>query len=519
MNDPILVVGAGPVGLVAAAELARGGIPVRIIDVLPAPSPWSKAVAVHSRTMEHFRSLGVDEEILASGVTVPRVSLVSGDRTLAEVDFSAVESAFPYMVCLPQDATEAILTDKLLDLGVEIERGVELVGLTQDDTSATATFRDANGETEATFSYVAGCDGGHSTVRRLVGTQLEGTFHGVQFLLADCDAEHDLDRDRMIMFFHDSGMLGLFPLQGKRCRLVIQLEHGLPTGSEPTLEATQRLADERTGSKLRLHDPRWLTSFEIHFGQVPRYRYGRAFLAGDAAHIHSPAGGQGMNTGIQDAANLGWKLRLAWAGAASPGLLDSYHAERHPVGASVVRLSTLMTRGGTARGTVAQHARNVLAALVLGHTRAAGGLVDRIAETSTAYHESPIVGGLPRSTSNGGLRPGDHAPDAGGLENVLDPTVHTIVHVAGTSPEPSRAAAVAMHRNFGPLVRNVLVVGDATDGDGFDEVLVDPAGAVAARYGSKDGLLVIVRPDGYLAYLGEPVDLTAAERLLSTTIA
>ena len=231
MNDPILVVGAGPVGLVAAAELARGGIPVRIIDVLPEPSPWSKAVAVHSRTMEHFRSLGVDEEILAAGVTVPRVSLVSGDKTLAEVDFAAVESAFPYMVCLPQDATEAILTDKLLDLGVEIERGVELVGLTQDDTSATATFRDANGETEAaTFSYVAGCDGGHSTVRRLVGTQLEGTFHGVHFLLADCDAEHDLDRDRMIMFFHESGMLGLFPLPGKRCRLVIQLAHGAPDG-------------------------------------------------------------------------------------------------------------------------------------------------------------------------------------------------------------------------------------------------------------------------------------------------
>lgn len=226
-----------------------------------------------------------------------------------------------------------------------------------------------------------------------------------------------------------------------------------------------------------------------------------------------------MNTGIQDAANLAWKLRLAWSGAAAPALLDTYNAERHPVGADVVHLSTLMTRAGTAKGAIVDRARNLLASLAIGHTPAGEKLIDRIAETTVSYHGSPIVDGLPRSTNRGGLRPGDFAPDAAGLADVLDPISHVAVYLAGTNEGLCRTAAEALRANFGSLVHHVLVSPEPTDAPGFDTVLVDSGGALAARYGAKDGLLAIVRPDGYLAFLGEPVDLPAAERTLSKTIA
>lgn len=518
LTPPVLVAGAGPVGLATACELARGGVPVRIVDRLAEPSRLSRAVGVHARTLEQLDSLGVASEMLAAGIRVPGVVLLAKGRTLAEAGFESIDSAFPFMLCLPQNTTEAILAKELTRLGVEVERPVELTGLEQDEAGATVELGRAGGGSErATFSYVVGADGAHSTVRRLVGTELKGTFHGVRFLLADCDAEHDLQRDRIYLVFHESGVLGIFPLHGRRCRLIAQLPDG--TGEdEPTLEDAQRLCDERTGGRLVLERARWLTAFEIHYGQVPQYRFGRVFLAGDAAHIHSPAGGQGMNTGIQDAGNLAWKLRLAWAGAAAPGLLDSYQAERHPVGESVVRLSTLMTRAGTARGATAQHVRDMLAAFALEHTKAGARLVERLSETTVSYRTSPIVAGLTRSTSRGALQPGDFAPDAGGLTDLLDGTVHTAVHLARGDHHASRENAVTLRQSFGSLLRHVLVSPEPGGNDEFDDVLPDPDGLVAERYGVRDELLALVRPDRYLAFLGEPHELAAAERVLAKTI-
>lgn len=499
---PILVVGAGPVGLTLAGELCRGGVPVRTIDRLPEPSRLSKAVAVHARTLELLAADGLADRFLAESVRATGARLLTKGKTLAEVGFEHVDSPYRFAACLPQDATESLLLDVLVERGGSVERGVELVALSEDGDGVTATLRAADGrETTDRFSYVAGCDGGHSTVRSLVGTRLEGSFDGETFMLVDCDAGHAFDREQIYLVFHHDGLFALFPLQGERVRLVIQLAGKPETSGEPTLADAQRLGDERTGGALALRNARWVTYFQIHEAQVPQYRFGRAFLAGDAAHVHSPAGGQGMNTGMQDAYNLGWKLRLAWTGAAAPGLLDSYHAERHPVGAQVIRNAERMTKALAHDGALARHARELLVSTLVGHTPLRDALAVQLSETAIAYHGSPIVSGLPRRTvGHGALRPGDVAPAPGALAGTIDPAVHTVLLFGAGEP----SAADALRTNFRPHVEIVRVD--------------DPDGAIGARYGAGEGLLAIVRPDGYLAYLGEPDDVAQAERALAQAI-
>ena len=277
----------------------------------------------------------------------------------------------------------------------------------------------------------------------------------------------------------------------------------------------QRLVDERMGGQWRIGDPRWLVFFEVHHGQVPQYRWGRVFLAGDAAHVHSPAAGQGMNTGMQDAVNLAWKLALVSTGRAAPALLDTYQAERHPVGAAVVRQTSALTDTMTAPGPVA-HLRD-LALFVLGHVPALRGtVVSMLTETDVAYRGSPAVTGLA-----GGRRhasPGDHAPDVPGLTtadgagawigDLLRRPGHLLLTTAGDPALLDRLRAV-----LGSLGTVVPVVATAAGAPG--DALVDPAGAVARRYGIGDAGLALIRPDGYLGYLSAGADDRAVGEYLT----
>lgn len=526
---PVLVVGAGPVGLVLACELARRGVDVRVVDKLPEPSPLSKAIAVHARTLEHLDRLGVAEALVPLGVKTTGMTLVEAGKELASIDFTGVESRFPYALCVPQTDTEAALTDRLRALGVDVDRGVELVGAEQSEDGVTATLRRDDGDEQLACSFVAGCDGGHSAVRKLAGQELDGSFHGLWFLLADCDARTDLDHDRMLTVLHHEGVLAYFPLAGERCRLIIQLGETRPDAAEPTLAETADLVEARTDGRVRIDNARWLAYFEIHHGQVAAYRANCLFLAGDAAHVHSPAGGQGMNTGIQDAVNLAWKLQLAWNGAAGPALLDSYHDERRPVGAHVIRMSQALIQAGTVTNPAVRALRHGLAWTLVGHSPVAGRLADDVTEVDVAYRRSPLVGGVPHRP-RGALRPlhpGDFAPDVDGIQSaggcvrlaeLFAADAHTALFVANDDGERCAAAATALGQNFGGLVRRVLVTRDVVADDRFDVLGRDPAQAVSARYGAADALLALVRPDGYLAYLGEPADLATAEALLARAI-
>ena len=297
VND-VLVVGAGPVGLTAACQLARLGVPVRVVEALARPTTESRAVGVHARSLEMLASLGVLDRLEARGRRIAALEMVDGatGRTRARMELAEAPTRHPYVLDVPQPDTEEILAERAVELGVVVERGVALTALTQDADGVEVTLRTSDGERTARVGWVAGADGGHSTVRHLLGTHLAGGFHGQHFAMADVDADTPFSPDTIRMFTHPDGMGILFPLAGSRARIMFFVDPPAADAGDPTLEQIQALADARMGGQVTVRNPRWLTYFEIHHAQVARYRHGRVLLAGDAAHIHSPAGAQGMNT-------------------------------------------------------------------------------------------------------------------------------------------------------------------------------------------------------------------------------
>lgn len=505
-QTPVVVVGAGPVGLVAACELARRGVAVRIIDKLAEPTNESRAIAVMSRSLDMFDRMGILDELVATGVKSTNMRLMSGDSQLAQIKFGEVDSAFPYSLLTAQTETERVLTEQLDRLGVTVDRGVELIELNQDDAEARLTLQHADGSAEVvTTSFVVAADGAHSTVRHLVDTRLAGSFVGERFILGDCDAEHDMDAESMYTVFSPDGTVIMMPMRGGRARLMAQIHDapGTPLNTHPTQDELQRILDERGGG-VTITNSHWLTCFEIHHGQVAEYRHGRVFLAGDAAHIHSPAGGQGMNTGMQDAFNLAWKLAAAVRGEGGQALLDSYHTERHPVAEKVIAFTSNLTKAGTLRGG-ARVVRNAILRVVGSIPAVGEKMASVVEEIEVGYPDSRVVASTARHAK---ITAGQHLPHIDDIDiqkqfgRVCGPenTGHTVLTVTAGKPAPAA----------GPAGRvQVLVTSDDTPVGGYDAVIADPAGLVTKRYGLRDGARVVVRPDGYIGAVAELDDRDA----------
>jgi 2-polyprenyl-6-methoxyphenol hydroxylase-like FAD-dependent oxidoreductase len=520
-SQSVLVVGAGPVGLVAACELARHGARVRLIDLLDEPNRESRAVAIHPRSQEALAAMGVLAEFEAVACPQTVLEIFSGRSAKKRVRIGTdVASRYQRILNLSQSETERLLTRHAASLGIFIERGVRLTGLSQADDGVGVTLTAAAGTEQLRVGWVVGADGSHSTVRAAVGTSLHGVFKGETFVFADVSAETDMSPDTTRMFAHPDGLSGTFPMNGGRTRLLFQVGRPEP-GAVPTLEHVQNLVDQRMGGRWRLTKSNWLTYFEVHHGQIPQYRFGRVLLAGDAAHIHSPAGGQGMNTGIQDAVNLSWKLALVSTGRARADLLDSYQAERHPVGAAVIRQTNIMTEVMASSGATAQ-LRNI-GLFLLGHSTALGAaIMSNLAEVTINYRTSPIIqnGGRRRSAS---VHQGDHLAEVAGLTHP-DGTIAFIGdllqrpgHVILLSGQ-DHATADELSRRLGDLGTVTLVLADA--GGAPRGSIVDPAGEFGKRYGTGDNGMVVIRPDGYIGMITRPADndaITAYRAALSLT--
>lgn len=492
-----VVIGAGPVGLLAACELARRGIRVRVIDKLDAPTTESRAIAIHSRSLDMFDRMGIVDELIATGVKSTGMKMLSNSHELFQVPFGGVDSAFPFSLLTPQTETERLLFERLTALGGAVERGTELIDLTQDDDGAQLTVRHSDGTTETIATpWVIGADGSHSTVRHLVGARLTGSFKGERFILGDCDAASDLDPELMHTFFAPEGPALFMPMRDGRARIMAEIHDapGTPLNLQPSQNDLQRVLDERVGG-ITIIQSHWLTCFEVHHGQVPAYRYGRVFLVGDAAHIHSPAGGQGMNTGMQDAFNLVWKLAATIRGDGGQALLDSYHVERFPVAERVITFSSALTNAATLRGGP-RAVRNAIMK-VLGNIPAVGNkLASVVEEIGIGYQSSPAV--LDRRPRHADVVAGQHLPhvnDAELQKQISDVcgvgnSGHTVLTVVAGGPTPAAGPA-------GPVLQ-VLVASDDTPVGGYDAVIADPDALIAKRYGLPNGGRVVVRPDGYL---------------------
>ncbi|GAA3133622.1 FAD-dependent oxidoreductase [Streptosporangium carneum] len=467
----VIIVGAGPTGLTLAVDLARRGVDFRIVERSPRHPAGSRGKGLQPRTQEVFDDLGVAEEILATGRVYPPIRAYAGERVVWEGRMHEPrepEAAVPYPMVLmqPQWRTERILRDRLAALGRHVELGVEVTAFEQDDDGVTVTL---GGAERVRCDYLVGADGGRSSVRKGLGVGFEGeTSETERMVLGDVRAT-GLDHEH----WHTWADMATRTMRVALCPLpgtdVFQFTAPF-TGEEApelSLESFQRILDEGSGrTDIRLTEVAWTSLYRVNVRMAERFRVGRVFLAGDAAHVHSPAGGQGLNTGVQDAYNLGWKLAAVLGGA--PGrLLDTYEEERLPVAADVLGISTRLY-GRAKRGEEGAHARD-----------------EETQQLLLGYREGSLAVGE---------RGGERAPDAtlggGRLFDVLRGPHFTLLALGAADAGPVEE----VNARYGAAVRAHTVAPGGGTGD-----LVDVDGLLHEHYGKG---LVLIRPDGYVGYHG-----------------
>ncbi len=401
----VLIIGAGPVGLFLANECARRGLRWRIVEARSGQSVHSKALAVMPRTMEIFDMAGVADPFLQCANRVTAVSIIAHRRPLARMPFTPEDSPYRFVAMVPQDVTEGLLVEELRRRGGTVDYDTACVSAEQQADDYVSVTLDQKGKaSKVTAGFVVGCDGAHSKIRHLLNLPFEGTEYSASFMLADVITNEALAADELQLCPHEAGALAIFPMSATRRRVVATIDD--VDGDAPSLEVVREMLAERAPQGIEARSLVWSTYFRIHHRHVAQLRVGRMFIAGDAAHIHSPIGGQGMNTGLQDAWNLAWKLDLAARGYATEKLLASYTAERLPVIRQVVGATHFMTNVMTTPNRLAQAARNMVIPLASRMAPFQHAFVRRLSGLGVAYQGSPIVEGAGERYFDDSLRGG-----------------------------------------------------------------------------------------------------------------
>jgi len=401
----ILIAGAGPVGLFLANECTRRGLRWRLVEARSGQSEHSKALAIFPRTLEILDMAGLVAPFLQAANRVTSVAVITHGRMLARMQFAPEETPYAFVAMVPQDVTERLLVDELHRRGALVEYDTEFVSASQHSDYVNVTLNKRGRRSNVTASFVVGCDGAHSSVRHSIQMPFEGGEYSELYILADVRSNESLPADQLQLCPSESGPFAIFPMSATRRRIIATIER--PEGDAPSLALVQKIAAERGPAGFEAQALRWGIYFRTHHRHVSRLRSGRIFIAGDAAHIHSPFGGQGMNTGLHDIWNLAWKLDLALRGRAGDDLLESYTAERIPVIKSVIETTDLLTKALGTPNKFAQVLRDAAIPMVSRLVPFQHAFVQRLSELGIAYPGSRIVEGAGNRYFDDSLRGGD----------------------------------------------------------------------------------------------------------------
>jgi 2-polyprenyl-6-methoxyphenol hydroxylase-like FAD-dependent oxidoreductase len=462
-DTDILIVGAGPVGLFLANECARRGLRYRLVEANPTQSEHSKALAIFPRTLEILDMAGLVAPFLEKANRVTSVAVVAHGRALAHMRFTPEESPYRFVAMVPQDVSERLLVEELKRRGGAVEYETKFLSAVQQEDHVSATLEQKGEQkgrpVEITAAFIVGCDGAHSTVRHLLNLPFEGAEYPDSFVLADIETNQALPADQLQLCPSEFGPVAIFPMSATRRRVVATIENA--EGEAPSLGLVRQILAERAPAGIEARALHWSSYFRIHHRHVAQMRVGRMFIAGDAAHIHSPFGGQGMNTGLHDVWNLVWKLDLFLHGHGNEALLESYTAERRPVIKNVIETTHLLTKALGTPSKLAQVLRDAVIPMVSHLAPFQHAFVQRLSELGIAYRGSPIVEGAGERYFDDSLRGG---------KGILK---HFLLELGEDAEPATSEAAKKLAQSF--------------------------ADVVELRRTPRPGI-TLVRPDGYIAY-------------------
>ena len=498
-NTQVLIVGAGPTGLTLALWLTRLGAGVRIIDKRAAPGETSRALGVQARTLEFHRQIGVAEDVLKEGVRIEQLTVHTPKGVAAELplgDFGKGLTPYPFAFCVPQDIHERVLISHLAKLGVEVERQTEMLAFEQDGQGVTAILSRGNATEVLRCTYLCGADGAHSPVRHALGIGFPGGTYDQSFYVADVTATGEVTPNGMDVFLASYGFGIVMPVrQSGTLRLigVVPKEHE----AKPEITFEMIRPEVERNIAVKVQEVRWFSTYNVHHRVADRFRDGRVFLAGDAGHIHSPAGGQGMNTGMGDAVNLAWKLVAVLDGRANERLLDTYEPERIAFARVLIKSTDQAFRIATSRSRLAgfyrQHIMPRMMKAMLTFQATSRLFFRTVSQTAIHYRMSDVSAG-----QAGKIRGGERLPYIeadGGTDNFqpltsLDWQVHVYGDAEWRFADAIEAAGLTLH--------------------------VFPFSDRAAEAGLKRNGVYLVRPDGHVAFAVETQDANAVKAFLDS---